>query len=213
MFMTVMKDTIPTKFIKPKTSVPYLTNDLHHLVRKKCRLYKHAKEAGTGSAWAKYAKVRNCVTSALQSAKKNYFHCISMNIRVPRDFWSHYHKLNPRYTRTPPSLNLNGTKASTSAKKANLLNDFFTSCFTMCECLPHTTFPSPPTPTLSNVSCSHDEVLKLLSTHKINTASGPDGISSVKLRGTAASISPVLTALFNLSLKKSTVPDEWKKQM
>ena len=31
------------------------------------------------------------------------------------------------------------------------------------------------------------------------------------LRGTAASISPALTALFNLSLKKSTVPDEWKK--
>ena len=35
----------------------------------------------------------------------------------------------------PELLNLNGTKASTSAKKANLLNDFFTSCFTMCECL------------------------------------------------------------------------------
>ena len=74
-----------------------------------------------------------------------------------------------------------------------------------------TTFPSPPTPTLSNVSCIHDEVLKLLSTHKINTASGPDGISSVMLRGTAASISPALTALFNLSLIKSTVPEEWKK--
>ena len=78
-------------------------------------------------------------------------------------------------------------------------------------CYFRTTFPSPPTPTLSNVSCNHDEVLKLLSTHKINTASGPDGISSVMLRGTAASISPALTALFNLSLKKSIVPDEWKK--
>ena len=100
-FMTVMKDTIPTKFIKPKTSVPYLTNDLRHLVKKKCRLYKHAKEVGTGSAWAKYAKVRNCVTSALRSAKNNYFNCIAKNICVPRDFWSHYHKLNPRYTRTP----------------------------------------------------------------------------------------------------------------
>ena len=40
---------------------------------------------------------------------------------------------------------------------------------------------------------------------------GPDGISSVMLRGTAGSITPALTALFNLSLKLCTVLDEWKR--
>lgn len=42
-FMTVMADTIPSKQIKSKTKVPYLTDDLLHLVRKKCRLFNWAK--------------------------------------------------------------------------------------------------------------------------------------------------------------------------
>ena len=210
-FMTVIADTIPTKCIKPKSKVPYLTDDLIHLVRKKCRLFRLAKRVGTAKAWAKYTKLRNRVTSALRSAKKIYFNQLARNLRTPRDFWSQLHKLNPKHTRTPASLNHSGTKASTPTKKANLLNNFFTSCFTKNDALPHINFPSPPSPMLSTVTCSHDEVLKLLSTHKINTASGPDGISSIMLRGTATSITPALTALFNLSLKKSTVPDDWKR--
>ena len=144
--------------------------------------------------------------------KKIYFNQLPENLRTPRDFWSQLHKLNPKHTGTPPSLNHNGTKASTSTKKANILHNFFTSCFTKSDDLPHINFPSTPSPMLSTVTCSHDEVLKLLSTHKNNTASGLDGISSIMLRGTASSIAPVLTALFNLSLKKSTVPDDLKGQ-
>jgi len=53
-------------------------------------------------------------------------------------------------------------------------------------------------------------VSKLLSTQKTNTASGPDGMSGQMLCGTAESISPSVTALFNLSLKQATFPDEWK---
>ena len=56
----------------------------------------------------------------------------------------------------------------------------------------------------------NDEVSKLLSTQKTNTASGPDGISGQMLHGTAESISPAVTALFNLSLKQATFPAEWK---
>jgi len=56
----------------------------------------------------------------------------------------------------------------------------------------------------------NDEVSKLLSTQMTNTASGPDSISGQMLCGTAESISPAVTALFNLSLKQVTFPAEWK---
>ena len=73
-YMTVIADTIRTKCIKPKSKVPYrLTDDFIHLVRKKCRLFWHAKRVGTAIAWAKYTKVRISVTSALCSTKKNLF--------------------------------------------------------------------------------------------------------------------------------------------
>ena len=201
----MIEDTIPTKLIKPKTKVPYLTDDLLHLVKKKCRLYSHTKRVGTAKAWARYTKLRNRVTSILRSAKKIYFHKLADKLQSPRDFWSQYHKLNPNHNRTPPSLRFNRSRANSPIQKADLLNKFFVSCFTKLQPPQRFNFP-----TLSSVTCTHEEVFKLLSTHKTNTASEPDGISGTMLCRTAASIAPALTNLFKLSLSSSTVPDEWK---
>ena len=68
---------------------------------------------------------------------------------------------------------------------------------------------SPP-PELSNVSCSNDEVLHLLSSIPRKTSSGPDGISSAMLWNTATTIAPSLTKLFNRSLSLGQVPADWK---
>ena len=178
------------------------------------RLFRFAKQSGTTTAWSKYTKIRNRLTSALRSAKKAYFHQMAASISSPRDFWSSYHKLNPKYSRTPASLHHHNTKAITSIGKATLLNSFFTGCFTTSKpFLPNLLSSSPPSskPTLSSVECTHEEVYHLLANYKINTASGPDGLFSKMLRGTAGSIAPALTTLFNLSLKLSTVPEDWKK--
>jgi len=50
----------------------------------------------------------------------------------------------------------------------------------------------------------------LLSTLKIKTTSGPNGLSSHMLRNTAAVIAASLSNLFNLSLSSGVVPSEWK---
>ena len=133
----------PTKKIKPKTKIPYLTYDLLHLVRKKNCQYNHAKRVGTARAWFKYTKIQNQVTSALRSTKKIYFHQLADNIHSPRDFWSQYHKLNPKHSRTPANLHHQGQNANTPTEKANLFNNFFTSCFTRSE--PQSDVSSPPT--------------------------------------------------------------------
>jgi len=52
-------------------------------------------------------------------------------------------------------------------------------------------------------------VHNLLSTYKLRTASGPDGISSIMLRNTSSSIVPSLSSLFNLSLRSGCVPSDW----
>ena len=144
--------------LKPKYH-PYLTADLLHLVRKKLRLFRFAKQTGTTTAWSKYTKIRNRLTSALRSAKKAYFHQMAASISSPREFWSCYHKLNPKYSRTPASLHHYNTKAITSIGKATLLNSFFTGCFTTSKpFLPNLLSSLPPSskPTLSSVECTHD---------------------------------------------------------
>ena len=50
----------------------------------------------------------------------------------------------------------------------------------------------------ANIGCAQEQIYHLLSTHKLNTASGPDRISSHMLHGTAEFITPSITTLFNL---------------
>lgn len=100
-----------------------------------------------------------------------------------------------------------------SQDKADLLNLFFVSCFgpqpmpTQASTIPIRQSTSS---SLCSIICSEDDIFNLLSTYKAKTASGPDGISSKMLRGTAESISSSLTTLFNLSLSQGVVPADWK---
>ena len=212
--MTTMSKTTPTKLIKSSNNIPYLSHDLTRLIHKKHRLFKLAKRLNSDHAWLKYSKARNKLTSALRAAKAQYLENLSSAIRSPRDFSVSYHKLSPKRQRIATDLKYNSHSASTSFNKANLLNQFFKSCFT-CSTLPLCADISQPLasrsgPLLSNISCSQEEVLDLLSTYKLKTAAGPDSVSSRMLQETARSISPSLTELFNLSLKKAKVPDQWK---
>ena len=100
--------------------------------------------------------------------------------------------------------------ASSSIQKANLLNKFFSTCFSPASDLDTPDSNTDSGPCLTNVSCSQDEVLKHLSNLQLQTASGPDGISSHMLRSTASSITPTITRIFNESLKQMKVPDHWK---
>ena len=56
-----------------------------------------------------------------------------------------------------------------------------------------------------------DEVEHLLSSVDPSKASGPDGISARMLKSTAAGIAPAVTALFNLSLIRGQLPNDWKR--
>ena len=58
--------------------------------------------------------------------------------------------------------------------------------------------------------CSEDEVYELLWTIDTTKSSGDDDISARMLKETALSITPVVTQLFNISLKLGEIPDEWK---
>lgn len=194
--MTVMAETIPTKRIKRELRFPTSRTNSSILSGRSAV----STSMLNGSALPKYTKIRNRVTSQLRSAKKVHFHQLAENIHTPRDFWSQYHRLNPKHCKSP------------SSRQTSQLRRQISSTISSPPVLPepkvsHTCHQNP---ILSSVVCSHEEVHKLLSTHKVNTASGPDGISSVMLRGTADAITPALTSLFNLSLMQCTIPDQWK---
>ena len=65
--------------------------------------------------------------------------------------------------------------------------------------------PSSISPAISSLSCTCDQVLKLLRSLKHKTATG---VSSRMLKGCATSICEYLSSLFNMSL---TFPKDWKQ--
>ena len=94
----------------------------------------------------------------------------------------------------------------------SLLNSYFISCFSP----PTQNFSIPispansPSPNLSSISCSPDEIHHLLSTVKAKTVCGHDEISSHMLHNTASSIHTFLSVLFNKSLDTGIFPEAWK---
>ena len=58
--------------------------------------------------------------------------------------------------------------------------------------------------------CTEEEVYEMIVSLDTSKANGSDGISARMLEGTAHSITPVLTRLFNMSIESGIFPDKWK---
>ena len=134
---------------------------------------------------------------------------MSSLIRSPREFWSAYHSLTPNRRRIPHNLTNGTITAESLTSKANLLNSYFSSCFTNQPNYASASTPpasSSSLPDLSTIQCT-EEVEKLLCSLKVKTSTE---ISSHMLRNTAFSVSSSLHKLFNLSLSTGHFPTDWK---
>ena len=139
---------------------------------------------------------QSCCTPAANKSK--FFR--SLGTRSNKDFWKVIKLLNNQQS-SIPTLNHNGVKVESSLDKAVLLNTFFYECFN--KSVPpfndHQPYLDPSTYP-EDLLCTEDDVLDLISDLDCNKSSGPDDISAKMLKGTATSIAPSLTRLFNLLL-------------
>ena len=94
---------------------------------------------------------------------------MSSFIRSPKDFWSAYHSLTPTRMRIPHTLTNGAATAESLTSKANLLNTYFSSCFSTqaSTCAP--AIASSSLPKLSTILCSEEEVVDLLCSLKVKT--------------------------------------------
>lgn len=170
--MTTISQSIPSKVVKSRHKLPYLTDNLQRTLKRKLQLLQEAKTLNTERAWSKYSKARNKATTALRSAKSKFFKTLSTKLKSPKDFWATYHKLSPKKDRVPTDLKLDNTTARISHAKANCLDNFLSLCFSPSSRLSVPDLqPTTVGPRLSSVTCSEEEVHQLLSTYKLHTAS------------------------------------------
>ena len=206
--MSIMEECIPKTVLPPRKNLPWLNKNLTRAMKKRNQLYKRAKQSGD---FSKYKHARNNIVSNLRKAKKAFFG--SLNPKNSKKFWKTMKYLNKQQC-SIPTLRHGDANVQTDTGKADLLNSFFSSCFNQSH--------SPLTPSESyqpsrgcpeELLCNEEEVYQLLVSLDVTKANGPDGISARMLKHTAASITPSVTQLFNLSLCSGQVPSQWKQSL
>ena len=112
---------------------------------------------------------------------------------------------NNTSTNIPP-LHIRDNKfASWNQEKADALNNFFISVSDIEEAnipLHVPNFNSRTESVLSQIQVSESKVKDILSTLKVNKATGPDGMSNRMLKHTSKSMAKPLSKLSNLSLEQ-----------
>ena len=206
-YMEIMELCIPKSPLPKRRNLPWLTKDIRRAIRRRNVLYRRARREHNSSLFSHYQHQRNKVVRELRRSKAQFFR--RFNPSNAKQFW----KMNKMLNKNKPSIPAlvrNGCTASKNSDKAAMLNNFFSECFntalpplSACEDYADPSdFESTDT-----LLCTEEEVYKMITSLDTSKANGPDGISAKMLKGTASSIAPVLTRLFNQSLESGIFPD------
>ena len=192
--------------------MPWITKNISRHIRMRNTAFQAARKFTKPAQFLKYRKLRNKVVKMVRSAKSSYFK--NLNPRNKKHFWWKAIKYLSKQQSTIPILTYQDTTAKCDLEKASLLNEFSSTCFNR---------DIPPLSPVDNdhhtlqynlcpdqLLCTVGEVLFLIKSLDLSKANGPDGTSAQMLKGTALSIAPSLTKLFNISIRQGHFPECWK---
>ena len=109
-------------------------------------------------------------------------------------------------------VDVKGNISTTDSEKSSLLNDYFSSVFTKenVDEIPNFDKRTKSTDDIETVEVTEEEMLKLLQNLKADKSPGTDEIHPRLLKECAQSLAKPLKMLFDLSMKTSRIPSEWK---
>ena len=211
LFFQAVERNVPSKQLKPQRNAPWLNAELLKLIRKKRRLWKQAKSSGDPAKWVKYKRLSNSVKDHLNKAYWNYVNELTASLKTnPKKFWS-FVKARTGKRSVASCIEYEGKRAYSPLDKANPFNSFFQSVFIVdSEASDFQNLSQLTDHVIGDLSCSADEVAKLLQSIDVNKASGPDNIPPRILKECAMELALPLTNFFNFTLSRGNIPTDWK---
>ena len=200
---------------------PWFNRSIGQLIRTKNRLFNRARSSGLPDHWEKYKAARNKATNHIRMAKsRNYFqiaNTLANTTCPPSKWWNLVRSMcglkGHASNVIPPLSSKTNVLVHDDKQKAEVLNDTFINQNTSTAL--HG-FPFGPTETDSICNLQHitaSKVRRVLSSLPSKSSTGTDGISYRLLKEAGPALVGPLTTLFNISLRLSQVPDEWKRSV
>ena len=207
---------IPIFTVKRRTNPPWINKEILCLIKKKKRLWHQLKAQPSESLSQKFKDLRSKIKKLIRSEYHKYLQHLSDVLKEnPKRFWS-YHSIKTKSKRLPDISTYNEIIATKPKEQANLFNIHFHSVF----CKESLGAPSILVNNIHNddcanqctdsVSCTTNEVQKILQQLDASKTSGVDKIPARLLKETAHMSAVPLTMLYNLSFKMGQVPKLWK---
>jgi hypothetical protein len=210
-FLAAAKDHIPIRTVKDSNSPAWVDNEVRNFIRKKYLALKRYRQNKTETRKLKLRELSKIVKSLVKRKHKEYLSKIEKSFSTnPKVFWS-YHKAILHH-RSKQSTNItyvtpkSRVTAKSPAKKAELLNQYFTSVFTKhsVDINNGDTDEYEEITNMTNIGelqVSLQEVEFYLRNLDATKACGPDGLPARILKECSHSIAPSLCELFNFSLR------------
>ncbi|MEW8548727.1 MAG: reverse transcriptase family protein, partial [Candidatus Thiodiazotropha sp.] len=232
-------ECIPSKVIKGKPSLPWISHEIKRLIRRRDKFYKAYRKTGNSQLREKYLSLRHQIRKKIKDSHEAYLEGmlgLDDNInsgkgQVDSKKLFQFLKNSRTDQHGIPPMKTNDTLYTDMKDKANILNAQFQSVFTPLsplslkelslmkvqdlvddKVIDQDHLPEEftnSTPVMPDIRISETGILHLLKNLKPKKAAGPDRIKPVVLQELREELAPILKVLFERSLDSGTVPSVW----
>ena len=228
---------IPTKTIQSKSSLPWITQSIRRLIRRRDDLYRKLKKTGDLTFRNKFLSLRKSIKHKIKSSYNCYLEgLLGLNdensVCDNKKLFSFLKSSKQDQTVSPP-LQKGKRLVTDTTEKANTHNQQFQSVFTtkaplslsrlckmqiqdmtdngtMChDAVPAEVLSS--SPKMEELSISINGILKLLQNLKPFKAAGPDRLKPLLLKELRDEIAPIIQIIFERSIQTGKLPADWSR--
>ena len=211
----LIENTIP-KRKPPRQSKPppkWMNGETSKKIKQKREAYSKYLQTRSQEDYDTYARYRNQVKSSCRKAMREFTKSLATEVKQnPKAFYSYVRSRTKTKGTIPDLKDDTGTLVNKDEAKAEVLNNYFTSVFTIDNdqhkpIFQDRNFDRP----LLTSNFTKDAVKKKLQQLKPNKSPGPDTHHPRIFKEISDSIAEPLSKVFNKSLDEGKLPNKWKQ--